>query len=97
MRKIQTKDLPDDWFLTVVVALSKTPWSPVTFTDQWDLKGRTRWVNYWDIAALYYLPEKVVLAKARKLIRRGLLNGCYCGCRGDLELTEKGCDFLNGG
>lgn len=35
-------------------------------------------------------PEKVVLAKARKLIRRGLLDGCYCGCRGDFELTHAG-------
>jgi hypothetical protein len=36
------------------------------------------------------VPAKVVLAKARRLIRRGLLSGCDCGCRGDFELTAKG-------
>jgi hypothetical protein len=28
-------------------------------------------------------PDKLVLAKARKLIRRGVIDGCVCGCRGD--------------
>ena len=28
-------------------------------------------------------PENVVRAKARRLIRRGLITGCACGCRGD--------------
>ena len=31
------------------------------------------------------MPEGVVLAKARKLILRGLVDGCACGCRGDFE------------
>jgi len=29
------------------------------------------------------IPPKLVLAKARRLVRRRLLEGCYCGCRGD--------------
>lgn len=29
------------------------------------------------------VPEKLVLAKASKMIRRGRLDGCACGCRGD--------------
>lgn len=32
------------------------------------------------------IPEKIVLAKARKLIRRGVIDGCACGCRGDFEI-----------
>jgi hypothetical protein len=28
-------------------------------------------------------PDKLVLAKARKLVRRGVIDGCVCGCRGD--------------
>jgi hypothetical protein len=32
-------------------------------------------------------PPKVALAKMRALIRRGLVAGCRCGCRGDFELT----------
>ena len=43
---------------------------------------------WWEVAAVLRLrypdvPEKVVLAKGRKLIRRGVLGGCSCGCRGD--------------
>lgn len=34
------------------------------------------------------VPQKVVLAKARKLIKRGLVSGCACGCRGDFERAE---------
>lgn len=34
------------------------------------------------------MPAKVVLAKARKLIRRRLLDGCECGCRGDWRVVR---------
>lgn len=37
----------------------------------------------WSVADRLGAPEKVVLAKAKKLIRRGVLEGCGCGCRGD--------------
>lgn len=44
-------------------------------------------------------PGKVKIAKMRRLIERGLVDGCPCGCRGDFQLTPKGCDYLtqNGG
>jgi hypothetical protein len=29
------------------------------------------------------LPDKVVLAKARSMIKRKVIEGCGCGCRGD--------------
>jgi hypothetical protein len=35
-------------------------------------------------------PEKVALAKMRALVRRGLVDGCACGCRGDFTITAKG-------
>lgn len=35
-------------------------------------------------------PEWLVLGKMKALIRRGLVSGCGCGCRGDFELTEEG-------
>lgn len=34
-------------------------------------------------------PEKVALAKMRALIKRGFVDGCGCGCRGDFVITEK--------
>ena len=36
------------------------------------------------------IPGKLVLAKMRMMIRRGVVKGCDCGCRGDFEITEKG-------
>lgn len=40
------------------------------------------------------IPAKLVLAKMRMLIRRKLVSGCGCGCRGDFEITEKGKEYL---
>ena len=36
------------------------------------------------------VPEKVVLSKMRSLIKKSLVDGCYCGCRGNFTITEKG-------
>lgn len=36
------------------------------------------------------VPIKLALAKMKMLIRRGLVEGCDCGCRGDFTLTKKG-------
>ena len=41
-------------------------------------------------------PEKLVLAKMRQLIRRKLVDGCGCGCRGDFVITDKGIAYLQG-
>jgi hypothetical protein len=41
-------------------------------------------------------PPKLVLAKMRQLIRRGVADGCGCGCRGDFGLTDKGRSVLAG-
>lgn len=54
------------------------------------------WVNTWDIQGKWLeIPHKVLWAKFAKLIGRGLLDGCTCGCRGDFEMTKKGRDFLH--
>lgn len=39
-------------------------------------------------------PEKLRRAKMAMLIRRGLAEGCTCGCRGDFEITQKGRELL---
>ena len=36
------------------------------------------------------VPDKLAIAKMARLIRRGLVDGCGCGCRGDYVITEKG-------
>ena len=54
------------------------------------------WVNTWDFLGTPYeaLPDKLLRAKMGMLIRRGLVDGCNCGCRGDYEMTDKGRDYL---
>jgi hypothetical protein len=47
------------------------------------------WTRPEDYATLM-MPEKVVLAKARALLKRGLIAGCGCGCRGDFRVTPAG-------
>jgi hypothetical protein len=39
-------------------------------------------------------PPKLALAKMSMLIRRGVVSGCTCGCRGDFELTSMGRGFI---
>ena len=41
------------------------------------------WTLRWEVAQVLGYPDKVVLAKARKLIKQGVIGGCACGCRGD--------------
>ena len=34
-------------------------------------------------------PNKLQLAKMKQLIKKGLVDGCGCGCRGDFHLIIK--------
>lgn len=56
-----------------------------------------RWANWWGFepSVLPAFPEevrgtKLVLAKMRMMVRRGVVDGCCCGCRGDFVITPKG-------
>lgn len=41
-------------------------------------------------------PSKVVPAKLKSMIKKGLITGCACGCgRGDFTLTERGSEILD--
>ena len=71
---MQAKDITDDAFLEAMEEARRQ--SPCTM------------VNRWDVGRILAAPDKVVLAKARTLIRRGVIRGCWCGCRGDFELPE---------
>ena len=86
-RKVQCKNIPD---VPVLEFLRDQ--------DRW-----CTWFIYDDSEApensvLRVMPEgtpaKLALAKMRQLIRRGLVDGCGCGCRGDFELSRKGREFL---
>ncbi len=58
----------------------------ITQTDFLKAMTRTTMPNHADlseVAEVLGFPRKVVLAKARKLIRQGVSGGCDCGCRGN--------------
>lgn len=40
------------------------------------------------------VPEKLWLAKMKKIMKQGLSGGCDCGCRGDYEITDKGLELI---
>ena len=81
---MQCKDIPDE---PVLQFLSKRP-------GEWHnwYSGNEKDVH---LAMPQGTPDKLVLGKMRMLMRRGLVTGCDCGCRGDFEITAKGQDWLS--
>lgn len=86
-RKPKASDIDDVDFLRSVHRIS--------LDGKWSVP--VRWVSIWEMEPLFpAMPAKVVAAKFRQLLKRGLLDGCPCGCRGDLELTADGMAFMVG-
>lgn len=83
---MQCKDIPDAPVLRFLANLPPWPdgqpraWGNWYFGDDADVSA----------AMPAGIPEKLVLAKMRQMIRRRVVDGCTCGCRGDFEITEKG-------
>lgn len=78
-RRMQCKDIPDSVFLGAVRRV-RNPYGDATFGDlQDDLEE----------AHGYPIHERLVLAKARRLIRRGVLRGCACGCQGAFRIPDE--------
>ncbi len=81
---MQAKDIPDEAFIAAVAACS------VRQAAAWNNPGA--WCHRWGVrdelteALGVDVPEKVVLAKARTLIKQKRMAGCACGCRGDFDL-----------
>lgn len=95
---MKTADISDVDFLRAVMEANRirNMRSAMLWDVQTILAGRSDLIGKWasdeECAAIKQaMPWKIVLSKARRLIeRRGLLDGCPCGCRGDFELTAKG-------
>lgn len=60
----------------ILALLNEHPGEPHT---HWDVGGGLRVFD----PAHPDAPEKVLTAKLRSMVRRGLIRGCGCGCRGD--------------
>lgn len=94
---MQVKDLDDTLFLTVVRDIGQAFAQRLASKNGLPVESYARWAMRWDLERCYPdVPPRVILAKCRTLIRRDLLDGCTCGCRGDFELTQKGLAFLAG-
>jgi hypothetical protein len=84
-RPMQCKDIPDEVFLQAVRRTRSTrgDTDPGGWRMRWDVHATLE-------AEMGPIPVKLLLAKASRLMDRGLLGGCPCGCRGDYHLPE-GC------
>lgn len=84
------KDVPDDDFLTAVAETIDL--GDEFVANRWDvgavLSGHPELVGNAIEPPIRLARQKIVLAKARRLIDRGLIEGCACGCRGDFALPD---------
>jgi hypothetical protein len=88
---MKTSDIPDEPILKLL-AEHQGYW---TF---WGDDNRLSWPSESMIYTISFpienVPRKLIHSKWKSLIRRGLIGGCDCGCRGDFEITDKGLESL---
>lgn len=79
-KTLQAKDISEEAFLAAI----REDCRRRSLERKMDVKfGVT-----WNVAEILGVPVKVANAKAKSLIRRKIISGCTCGCRGDLEIVE---------
>ena len=79
-RRMQCKDIPDEKFLDAVRSTARGAYPPTTT----GYAVRDVLEQY-----LGHIPFNLLQAKARRLIQRGLIDGCGCGCRGDFSIPDE--------
>lgn len=97
--KPQAKDIRDEDALAAIIDCMDHPGIPALDFGHYVHPAVGPWhgpANIWDLEDRLGFPRKVVLAKMKALERRGLIDGCCCGCRGDFELTESGKALIGG-
>jgi hypothetical protein len=82
--RVQAKNVPED----VILAYLRE--RPGRWHSHWYYEGVD---PEWSMTAarpeLREFPEKVLVAKLRAMVRKGLIDGCTCGrCRGDWHVVE---------
>lgn len=93
---MKASDIPDIVMLKAVksVALRKLKEGEQFAYSDGSYNGNP-WVMVWDAhpevnRLMGEVPFKVFMAKFKALYKRKLLDGCDCGCRGDMQITLKG-------
>lgn len=81
---MQCKDIPDKPILEFLHKLN----------GEWANWFGNEYANSVTHAMPIETSAKLAQAKMVMLIRRDLVDGCPCGCRGDFVLTDKGRLFL---
>ncbi|MFD8545666.1 hypothetical protein [Streptomyces sp. NPDC059649] len=77
-RRMQCKDIPDELYLGAVRdTAAKNIWGNTT---------NRQMVKEVVEAVVGHVPDNLFDAKSRRLIQRGMLDGCACGCRGDFSI-----------
>lgn len=79
--RMQAKDVPELPILEFLLTFKNKKWCN-WFGDMYE-NSITR-------AIPEGTPSKIILAKMRAMIKKGLVDGCTCGCRGDFVITPKG-------
>lgn len=82
---MQCKDIPDAPILRLLADL------PGNVTATW---FGPEYANSVNSAMPTDVPPKLVRAKMGQMIRRGVVDGCACGCHGSFKITQKGRDEL---
>ena len=82
--------IPDDVMLAAVAVGQRMQ------ADRFNIRSiDDAWAMRWDVEAEVSrvmgedVHWKITLAKARKLINQGRMDGCPCGCRGDYRLVPE--------
>lgn len=88
--KLQAKDIPDELLLNILYP-HQGYWA--FWCDDNELLLGPHADRTIDRTLCIY-PKKLIQAKWSSLLRRGLIGGCDCGCRGDFEITDKGLALL---
>ena len=88
MKRIQAKQITDQKMLEVIhkVQVRMQEEKRLWGTDNyWATKPTDEvWASLmWIDEELPDFPPKVILAKLKGMVKRGLIHGCTCGCRGD--------------
>jgi hypothetical protein len=93
VKRLQGKDLSTETILQFLATHS----GPYKWTSWWANLPDKDWGD-WSIAnqfpAINRSNEVVLLRKMGRLIKKGYVAGCACGCRGDFYLLPKGAQRL---
>jgi hypothetical protein len=99
LAQVKAADISDGSFLDAVRTVHRERWgnNPQWIgASIWDiaavLDGHPEWCGGAEATdgVSVQIPEKIVRAKAKRLVRRGLIDGCACGCRGDFLIKADG-------